>query len=120
MVRIKKHIMKVFCMIMLILIQFDVCGYDLIRALQIADEPVSKCVSAETVVNDGEDMVSEWDDPEYRNVSNRSFIRVPLMDFLPFIFIPVQREVSFERWGSAFYQAKLSNLSYLRYCVLLI
>ena len=107
-------------MIMLILIQFDVCGYDLVRALQLEDGDSSEWVSDKDCVTDTEDTASEWSDPVYRGVTSRSFCKVPLLDILSFIFIPIQREISLERCEPVFFKAALSNLSYLRYCVFLI
>ena len=84
-------------MIMLILIQFDVYGYDLVHALQLEDAKTSEWVSEKDCVTDTGDKASEWSNPVYRGVATRSFYKAPLLDFLPFIFIPIQWEISFER-----------------------
>ncbi len=108
------------CMIMLILIQFDVCGYDLVRAFHLMEETSNTWIYDETTVTDADDTISEWQEPEYRSVSNRSFFKIPLMDFLPFIFIPVLSEKACECNINTSLQIKSPNLSYLRFCVLLI
>ena len=108
-------------MVMLVLIQFDVCGYDLMRACQLADKPVPDYENVTDVcLDDSDDNVSAWDNPVYRGFSPRSFIKAPLVEFPSFIFQNYQREVLFIQYFAHSFQAKLLDLTYLRFCVLLI
>ena len=118
---IKRTLTHLVCMIMLILIQFDVCGYDLMRACQLADNPTPDYVcDSQTSVDDDDENVSTWSDPVYRGVNPRSLFKAPLMEFFSFIFQSLQGELPSYQYDSQFFQAKLLNLTYLRYCVLLI
>ena len=118
---IKKRLVHIVCMIMLILIQFDVCGYDLMRAFYLADKPVTDLVShSDVCINDNDDTVSEWSDPVYRSVNPRSLIKAPLLEFFSLTFNPSLRELSIPQRFAQVFQAKLSNLAYLRFCVFLI
>ena len=108
-------------MVMLILIQFDVCGYDLMRAFQLADKPVPDYVGhADVGFNDNDDNVSEWSDPVYRGVNPRSLIKAPLGEFFSLVTTPYPRELSIPQRFASVFQAKLSNMTYLRFCVFLI
>lgn len=119
---LKKYILKFVCMIMLVLIQFDVYGYDLMRAVQLVDFSSDKIEypSEETCVSDAESMVSEWSDPVYRVVSPRSFIKAPPQELCSFLFVPILRELPYSYGYVQTIQAKLAGLSYLRFCTLLI
>lgn len=115
---IKRKLIHVVCMIMLVLIQFDVCGYDLMRACHLADKPTSNVVNtADTCIEDNESQISEWSNPMYRGFSPRNLIKSPLQEFSSFIFQVYQRELSFPVEFACYFQAKLSNLTYLRFCV---
>lgn len=109
------------CMVMLILIQFDVCGYDLMRAFQLAEKPVPDYTSAADVsLNDFDDNVSTWSNPVYRGFSPRSLIKAPLMEFSSIVFHSYQRELPLLQNFAHLFQAKFLNLTYLICCVLLI
>lgn len=118
---IKRTLTHLVCMIMLVLIQFDVCGYDLMRACQLADKPMPEyAASADVCLDENDGNVSAWANPVYRGFSLRSFIKAPLIEFASFIFHSFQRElVSFQYFAHLF-QAKLLNMTYLRFCVFLI
>ena len=118
---IKKTLTHVVCMIMLILIQFDVCGYDLMRACQLADNPTPDYMcDTQTCVTDDDENVSTWSNPEYRGVSPRSLFKAPLMEFFSFIFQSLQGELPSFQYEAHSLQAKLLDITYLRFCVLLI
>lgn len=69
-----KYISRIVCMIMFVLIQFDVFGYDLIYAVTCDDTPsVSFSMDDESSINDSQDQYSEWSDPVYRISSLRFF-----------------------------------------------
>lgn len=67
-----KYISRIVCMIMFVLIQFDVYGYDMIYAAVCDDSrPVVLTLGDESSVNDSQDQYSEWSDPVYRTTSVR-------------------------------------------------
>lgn len=115
---VKRTLLHMVCMIMLILIQFDVCGYDLMRACQLGEKILTdiECTDV-TCINDDDDNVSEWDDPMYRGVSPRTFIKSPFIESIVYSFCSFQKETSFLKHIAHYFQAKLSNLTYLRFCV---
>ena len=118
---IKKYLIRIVCMVMLVLIQFDVCGYDLMRACYLAEKPSSTLLDFNDVgFNENDDNVSEWSDPVYRNVNLRNFIKAPFMEFFSFLFTLCQRELPFTQWFAHVFQAELLNSTYLRFCVFLI
>ena len=117
---IKKQLIRVVCMIMLVLIQFDVCGYDLMRAFQMADKPVSDFVDASGTNVDNDDFISEWSNPVYRGVHPRNLIKAPLLEFFTFYFLFNQRELPLKERFAEYFQAKLSDQTYLRFCVFII
>lgn len=118
---IKRKLIHSVCMVMLVLIQFDVCGYDLMRAFQLADKPIPNYTgTTDCCINDNADNVSAWSDPVYRGFSPRSLIKAPFMEFSSFIFHSYQRELPFLQHFAHFFQAKLLDLTYLRFCVFLI
>lgn len=118
----KKYILNFVCMIMLVLIQFDVCGYDLLRAARLADLSTTsyELPSTDLSISDAESLVSEWDNPVYRGVSPRTFLKVPPQELCSILFIPNLRELPYSNSYVQYIQAKLSNLNYLRFCTLLI
>lgn len=96
---LKNYILRIVCMVMLLLIQFDVCGYDIICAFQQSDEPQSVLVlnDDETLVSDGQGLISEWSDPMYRNTSLRSTSDAVLPVIVIFLFSSLLGELSFVR-----------------------
>lgn len=69
-----KYISRIVCMIMFVLIQFDVFGYDLIYAAFCDDEPSAVLtVDDESSVSDSQDDYAEWSNPSYRTSSVRFF-----------------------------------------------
>ena len=105
-------------MIMLVLIQFDVCGYDLIHAFYMADKVSADFVStSDTSISDNDDSVSAWSNPVYRGVSPRSLIKAPFVEFSSLTVHIYQRELPFLQRFAHYFLAKLFNLTYLRYCV---
>lgn len=118
---IKKLLLHLVCMIMLVLIQFDVCGYDLMRACQLADKPaLDYAMETDFCIDDADDNVSIWSNPVYRGVNPRSLIKATLVEFSSMIFLFYQRELPLLHRFTQFFQAKWSNPTYLRFCVLLI
>ena len=117
---IKKSVVRVVCMIMLVLIQFDVCGYDLLRALQLADSPVPNYVNDSESSFIDDEQISEWSNPVYRGVHTRTLIKAPLMEFFLSLFVFNEQELPLLTNFAHSFQAKLSNLTYLRFCVFLI
>ena len=118
---IKRKLIHLVCMVMLLLIQFDVCGYDLMRAFQLADKTTPDYISTNDVcIDNNDDDVSTWSNPVYRGVSPRSLIKAPLLEFSLCLFHSYQRELPFLERFAHFFQAKLLNLTYLRFCVFLI
>lgn len=93
---LKKSILRIVCMIMLMLIQFDACGYDIICAFQHSEEPQSVLVlnEDETLISDGQDQISEWSDPVYRNTSLRSISDAMLPVIVIFLFSSFMGELS--------------------------
>ena len=118
---IKKYLIHLVCMVMLVLIQFDVCGYDLMRACHLADKPTPDYTcDSDVCIDDNEDNVSAWSDPEYRGFSPRSLIKAPLLETFLIVFHTYKWEVPSFNYFAQFFQAKLLNLTYLRFCVFLI
>ena len=107
-------------MIMLVLIQFDVCGYDLMRAFQLADNPISHVIVTDETNVSNDDVVSEWGNPVYRGVHPRCMIKAPLLEFFSFSLLFNLREFPLLENFAHYFQAELSNQTYLRFCVLLI
>ena len=93
---LKSYILRIVCMVMLMLIQFDVCGYDIICAFQQSEEPQSVLVlnEDESLISDGQDQISEWSDPVYRNTSLRSISDAMLPVIVIFLFSSFMRELS--------------------------
>ena len=90
---IGKYISRIVCMIMFVLIQFDVYGYDMIYAAVCDDaQPVVLNSEDESSVNDSQDQYSEWSDPVYRTTSVRL---IPDLVYSLFV-MPV---FSFEDYG---------------------
>ena len=117
---IKKHTLKNVCMIMLVLIQFDVCGYDFMHALQLIGEPVSELYATDSNVSDNEMEVSQWEDPVYRRSNSRisfKFLAVEFPSFVPFLHA---RELPYRPCYEKQFPTATSDVSFLRYCVLLI
>lgn len=99
-----KYLSRVICMIMFVLIQFDVYGYDLLYAAVCDDTPsVVFTMDDESSINDSQDQYSEWSDPVYRISSVRFF--PDSADFL--LVIP---DYSFEQYG-VYIQPYVSKLS---------
>lgn len=70
-----KYLSRVVCMIMFVLIQFDVYGYDLIHAAVCDDtSSVVSIKDEDSFINDSQDQCSEWSDPVYRTSSVRFFL----------------------------------------------
>ena len=105
---------------MLILIQFDVCGYDLMHALQMAGEPGFEISATDQTVDDENEIISQWDDPVYRGVNSRNIFRASVVECPIFHFILQIGEQLSKQWTVSQSQAVLSDTYYLRYCVLLI
>lgn len=93
---LKSYILRIVCMVMLMLIQFDVCGYDIICAFQQSEEPQSVLVlnEDESLISDGQDQISEWSDPVYRNTSLRSISDAMLPVIVIFLFSSFMGELS--------------------------
>lgn len=93
---LKSYILRIVCMVMLMLIQFDVCGYDIICAFQQSEEPQSVLVlnEDESLICDGQDQISEWSDPVYRNTSLRSISDAMLPVIVIFLFSSFMGELS--------------------------
>ena len=93
---LKSYILRIVCMVMLMLIQFDVCGYDIICAFQQSEEPQSVLVlnEDESLISDGPDQISEWSDPVYRNTSLRSISDAMLPVIVIFLFSSFMGELS--------------------------
>lgn len=93
---LKSYILRIVCMVMLVLIQFDVCGYDIICAFQQSEEPQSVLVlnEDESLISDGQDQISEWSDPVYRNTSLRSISDAMLPVIVIFLFSSFMGELS--------------------------
>lgn len=69
-----KYLSRVICMIMFVLIQFDVYGYDLLYAAVCDDtQSVVLTMDDESSINDSQAQYSEWSDPVYRISSVRFF-----------------------------------------------
>ena len=67
-----KYISRIVCMVMFVLIQFDVYGYDMIYAAACdGAQPVALAMEDESSINDLQDQYSEWSDPVYRTNSVR-------------------------------------------------
>lgn len=98
---LKSYILRIVCMVMLMLIQFDVCGYDIICAFQQSEEPQSVLVlnEDESLISDGQDQISEWSDPVYRNTSLRSISDAMLPVIVIFLFSSFMGELSVIRRG---------------------
>ena len=88
-----KYISRIVCMIMFVLIQFDVYGYDMIYATVCDDaSPIVLSMDDESSINDSQNQYSEWSDPVYRTSSVRFF-----PDLIYSLFVmPVY---SFEHYG---------------------
>lgn len=70
----KNILVRFVCMIMLILIQFDVFVYDMIYASQQSDICVTHVSTDDgSVVSQSSDVDSEWSDPFYKDCSRRPF-----------------------------------------------
>ena len=93
---LKSYILRIVCMVMLMLIQFDVCGYDIICAFQQSEEPQSVLVlnEDESLISDGQDQISEWSDPVYRNTSLRSISDAMLPVIVIFLFSSFMGDLS--------------------------
>ena len=93
---LKSYILRIVCMVMLMLLQFDVCGYDIICAFQQSEEPQSVLVlnADESLISDGQDQISEWSDPVYRNTSLRSISDAMLPVIVIFLFSSFMGELS--------------------------
>ena len=94
-----KYLSRVICMIMFVLIQFDVYGYDLLYAAVCDDTPVCDDTQSvvltmddESSINDSQAQYSEWSDPVYRISSVRFF-----PDIIDSLF--VIPDYSFEQYG---------------------
>ncbi|MCF2583113.1 hypothetical protein [Bacteroides caecigallinarum] len=88
-----KYISRIVCMIMFVLIQFDVFGYDLIYAAYCDDtNSIVLSLDDESSINDSHDQYSEWSDPVYRTSSVRFF-----PDSVDSLF--VIPDYSFEQYG---------------------
>ena len=75
----KRHILRVVCMIMLMLIHFDAYGYELAAVFQeVNAEHVLPVSEAETQIVQGNDVEIEWADPVYRHSSlqQRSVVKM--------------------------------------------
>lgn len=69
-----KYISRIVCMVMFVLIQFDVFGYDLIYAAVCDDEcSVVLTLDDESSISDSQGEYAEWSDPSYRTSSVRFF-----------------------------------------------
>ena len=88
-----KYISRIVCMVMFVLIQFDVFGYDLIYAAVCDDsQPVVVAIKDESSISDSQEQYSEWSDPMYRTTSVR--LLPDSIDYL--LVMPVY---SFEDYG---------------------
>ena len=88
-----KYISRIVCMIMFVLIQFDVYGYDMIYAAVCDNNtPIILSMDDESSINDSQDQYSEWSDPVYRTSTVRIF--PDSVDSL--LVIP---DYSFEQYG---------------------
>lgn len=66
-VKIKSVLVHLFCMIMLVLMQFEVYGYDWMRCFHHPDSSaVQWTMTGETRVGEEGASLSEWSDPVYR------------------------------------------------------
>lgn len=69
-----KYISRIVCMVMFVLIQFDVFGYDLLYAASCDDtNSIVLSIDDESSINDSHGQYSEWSDPVYRTSSIRFF-----------------------------------------------
>lgn len=81
---IGKYISRIVCMVMFVLIQFDIFGYDLIYASVCAEEnPTVWIMDDKSSINDSQEQCSEWSDPVYRTSSARIFLNL----FYPVFFM---------------------------------
>lgn len=105
-----KYLSRVICMIMFVLIQFDVYGYDLLYATVCDDTPSVVCTMDDgSSINDSQDQYSEWSDPVYRTSSVRFF-----PDSLDSLFVtPVY---SFESFGVYIQPYVSENSLYITDC----
>ncbi len=69
-----KYISRIVCMVMFVLIQFDVFGYDLIYASSCdGEQPAVIAMDDDSSLSGSQDRYSEWSDPVYRSSSVRFF-----------------------------------------------
>jgi len=120
----KRHILRVVCMIMLMLIHFDAYGYELAAVFQeVNAEHVLPVSEAETQIVQGNDVEIEWADPVYRHSSlqQRSVVKMffTLCGFWGFLVtcfrLVLPRYYVFADFG----KGKIRQV-HLLYCLLLI
>lgn len=118
----KNILVRFVCMIMLVLIQFDVYGYDLIYASQQPDIDVSVFTcNDETLVSQASEVDSEWTDPFYKNTPQRysSDIIYCIVSEL-FSFLPLANYRDILKITESENILLYEQESYLRFRVLLI
>lgn len=117
----RKYISRIVCMVMFVLIQFDVFGYDLIYASICDVETSSVCFSDEdSFLNNSQEQCSEWSDPVYRNSSARLLLDLfyPVFIVLMFIWGNIVRYIRFLISNSQFNIS--DSQSYILFRALLI
>lgn len=84
-------------MVMFVLIQFDVYGYDLIYASRCADDIHSVVMTDDEVsITESCGQISEWSDPVYRNTSIRFYTDIisPVISTPLFFFCDSGRSIN--------------------------
>lgn len=115
---LKHTLVRFFCMIMLILMQFDVCGYDWIRWFHHSEQaPVEWTLTEKSTLEEAETQLSEWADPVYRHRSIRSHWLTFLPELLTCIFSRLALTVS-HPLPSAVSSLQADSPHYLRFGVL--
>lgn len=87
----RTYIYRIVCMVMLVLIQFDAYGYEIVGNFREDFKPVSPALSTLEIFADDEQTNAEWSDPVYRAASSspRTFVKFTLsfLCFLPLISV---------------------------------
>lgn len=118
----RTYIYRIICMIMLVLIQFDAYGYEIVGSFGEDIKPVSFALSASDVLADGDQENAEWSDPVYRAGSSvpRALIKITLsfLCFLPLVVVCL-KTIGLRRAVTA-PVAREASCARLLYCMLII
>lgn len=119
----KRNILvRLICMMMFVLMQFDIYGYDLLNTYRQSDVETSVLtLEDETTISESYGMFSEWSDPIYKRTSRKFFsdficISLVVSLLLPFI-ISIDNERQYIIAGVRYF---CEQESYLRFRSLLI